>query len=52
MVGDSRQDLSAAREAGCGRVCLLYAGAEHWGCEADIAFPDVRALTRYLRVVL
>jgi HAD superfamily hydrolase (TIGR01509 family) len=51
-VGDSSYDLDSAREAGCGRVCLLYGGAERHGARADLAFPDVTALTRYLRVVL
>jgi len=51
-VGDSSYDLEAARAAGCRRVCLLYGGAEHHGDQADLAFSDVRAFTRYLRLVL
>jgi HAD superfamily hydrolase (TIGR01509 family) len=51
-VGDSRQDLSAARAAGCRAVCLLYGGAERWGREADLALPDLAALRRYLDLVL
>ena len=51
-VGDSRYDVEAARTAGCGAVCVLYAGAERYGEIADLAFPDVRALARYLRIVL
>ena len=51
-VGDSRYDLDAAREAGCGRVCLLYGAAERYRDHADLAFPDLGALTRYLRIVL
>ncbi len=51
-VGDSRYDLDAAREAGCGRVCVLYGAAELYRDHADLAFPDLGALTRYLRIVL
>jgi HAD superfamily hydrolase (TIGR01509 family) len=51
-VGDSSYDLEAARAAGCGAVCLLYAGAERHRGEADIALADVEALIRYLRIVL
>jgi HAD superfamily hydrolase (TIGR01509 family) len=51
-VGDSRYDVDAARDAGCGRVCVLYAGAERYRDHADLAFPDLPALTRYLRIVL
>jgi HAD superfamily hydrolase (TIGR01509 family) len=51
-VGDSRYDLDAAREAGCGCVCVLYGAAERYRDHADLAFPDLSALTRYLRIVL
>jgi phosphoglycolate phosphatase len=50
-VGDSRQDLEAARAAGCRAVCLLYGGAQRWGREADLALPDLDALARYLGLV-
>ncbi len=52
VVGDSRHDLDAARAAGCARVCLLYGGAARHADEADLAFADVPALTRYLDLVL
>jgi phosphoglycolate phosphatase-like HAD superfamily hydrolase len=52
MVGDSRLDLESARAAGCGRVCLLYGGAERHADEADLVFADVRGLVRYLGIVL
>ncbi len=51
-VGDSRYDVEAARDAGCGRVCVLYGGAERYRDHADLAFPDLPALTRYLGIVL
>jgi HAD superfamily hydrolase (TIGR01509 family) len=51
-VGDSRYDLEAAREAGCGMVCLLYQGAERYRELADLAFAGVPELTRYLGIVL
>lgn len=51
-VGDSSYDLEAARAAGCGAICLLYAGAERHRDEADLALADVEALIRHLRVVL
>lgn len=51
-VGDSRYDLDAAHEAGCGRVCVLYGAAERYRDHADLTFPDLAALTRYLRIVL
>lgn len=51
-VGDSRYDLDAARDAACGRVCMLYGAAERYRDHADLAFPDLPALTRYLRIVL
>jgi len=50
-VGDSHQDLTAARAAGCRAVCLVHGGAERWGREADLALPDLEALARYLELV-
>jgi phosphoglycolate phosphatase-like HAD superfamily hydrolase len=51
-VGDSRYDVDAARGAGCGRVCVVYGAAERYRDHADLAFEDLRALTRYLDIVL
>lgn len=51
-VGDSRYDVEAAREAGCGAVCLLYQGAERHRELADVALAGVPELTRYLGIVL
>jgi HAD superfamily hydrolase (TIGR01509 family) len=51
-VGDSRYDLDAAGEAGCGRVCVLYRAAERYREHADLAFADLESLTRYLQIVL
>ena len=49
-VGDSHFDVAAAREAGCGRLVILH--DESGGLEADLKFPDVAGLLRYLRLVL
>jgi len=51
-VGDSRYDVLAAREAGLGAVCVLHDGSGHHDGEADLAFDDIPAFMRYLRVVL
>jgi hydrogenase expression/formation protein HypE len=51
-VGDSRYDVDAAHDAGCGRVCVLYGAAASHRDRADLAFADLEALIRYLRVVL
>jgi HAD superfamily hydrolase (TIGR01509 family) len=51
-VGDSRYDVEAAREAGCGAVCLLYQGAQRHRELADLALAGVPELTRYLDIVL
>jgi phosphoglycolate phosphatase len=51
-VGDSAFDLEAGRSAGCAAVVLLGPGARSHGEHADHAFTDVRALLRFLEVVL
>jgi HAD superfamily hydrolase (TIGR01509 family) len=51
-VGDSIYDLRAADEAACGRTCVLYQGAARYAEQADLAFADIDAFLRYLRVVL
>jgi HAD superfamily hydrolase (TIGR01509 family) len=51
-VGDSSYDVEAAREAGCGAVCVLFEGARRHRDGADLALADVPALIRYLRVVI
>ena len=51
-VGDSRYDVLAARDAGCGRLCLLYPDDEALAREADLSFSDIPAFLRYLRLVL
>jgi hydrogenase expression/formation protein HypE len=51
-VGDSRYDVLAAREAELSAVCLLHDGARGDSLEADLAFVDIPAFVRYLRVVL
>jgi phosphoglycolate phosphatase len=51
-VGDSRYDVDAAHHAGCGRVCVLYGAAVSHRDRADLAFRDLEAFIRYLRVVL
>jgi HAD superfamily hydrolase (TIGR01509 family) len=51
-VGDSRYDLRAGRAAGCSAVCILGDDAGAAGESADLHFPDVPALTRYIELVL
>jgi HAD superfamily hydrolase (TIGR01509 family) len=51
-VGDSSYDVDAAHDAGCGRVCVLYGAAALHRDRADLAFADLDALIRYVRVVL
>lgn len=51
-VGDSRYDVLAAREAGLAAVCVLHDGVGRHAAEADLAFEDIPAFERYLRVVL
>jgi len=50
-VGDSRYDILAAREAGLGGVCILHDGAGRHDGEADLAFKDIPAFVRYLKIV-
>jgi len=52
VVGDSRYDLEAARDAGCGRVCILHEHAAELRREADLALADVPALLRLIEIVL
>lgn len=52
VVGDSPQDVMAARAAGCARVCILHRGDEGHGREADCAFADIAGFIRYLEGVL
>ncbi len=49
-VGDSRYDVAAGREAGCGCVVILHDA--QGGLEADLKFPDASGLLRYLRRLL
>ncbi len=51
-VGDSGHDVEAARDAGCARVCILHDRVGTSGGRADLAFQDIPAFLRYLRVVL
>ena len=51
-VGDSRYDVLAAREAGLSAVCVVHDGSGRHSDEADLAFDDLPAFVRYLRVVL
>lgn len=51
-VGDSRYDILAARDAGCARVCLLFDVQKRFSGDADIDFPDIAALRRYLEIRL
>ncbi len=49
-VGDSRYDVAAAREAGCG--CLVILHDRTGELEADLKFPDAEAFLHYLRRLL
>ena len=51
-VGDSRYDIIAAREAGLAAVCVLHDGSGQYTDVADLAFDDIPAFGRYLRIVL
>jgi HAD superfamily hydrolase (TIGR01509 family) len=51
-VGDSPYDIAASRDAGCGWVCVLFDEKNILGPTADLSFPDIEELTRYLRIVL
>ncbi len=48
-VGDSHIDVAAARDAGCGCLVILHDQAGR--LEADLKFPDARALLHALRRV-
>jgi len=47
-VGDSHHDVAAAREAGCARIFLLHPRNGHLADQADLTFPDLPSLHRYL----
>lgn len=49
VVGDSRYDLEAAREAGVGRFYLLHTTDPLLIERADLHFPGIRELLRFLR---
>jgi phosphoglycolate phosphatase len=51
-VGDSRYDLEAGREAGCGCVVLVGPRAGTLRAEADHAFPSLASFVRFLRAVV
>ncbi len=50
-VGDSSLDMEAAHAAGCGRVALVHGRLPDLDREVDLAFPDLPAFSRYLRIV-
>ncbi len=51
-VGDSRYDVEAAREAGCGWVCVVHDDTRRHRDDADLHLPDLEALRRHLALVL
>jgi len=51
-VGDSHYDILAGREAGLGGVCVLHDGNGRHDGAADLAFKDIPAFVRYLKIVL
>ena len=52
VVGDSRYDLDAAADAGCGHTCILHERAGELRSEANLAFVDIPALLTFLEIVL
>lgn len=50
-VGDSRYDLAAARDAGCGLACMVFDAAGKFAEAADLRFADLPALARALRIL-
>ncbi len=51
-VGDSHYDILAAREAQYKHVCLLNQPTPDLRRQADITFPDVKALVNFLKLLL
>jgi hydrogenase expression/formation protein HypE len=51
-VGDSLYDILACRDAGGGCVCILFDRENRFSQSADLHFPDIEGLIRYLRLVL
>jgi len=51
-VGDSPLDITSARAAGCGAICVVGHRAEEHQDEVDLVFADLGALTRYLKLAL
>jgi HAD superfamily hydrolase (TIGR01509 family) len=51
-VGDSPYDIMACRDAGCAWVCILFDEKKLLSPNADLSFPDILGLTRYLQLVL
>jgi HAD superfamily hydrolase (TIGR01549 family) len=51
-VGDSAYDIMACRDAGCRWVCILFDETARFSPLADLDFPDIEGLIRYLKLVL
>jgi HAD superfamily hydrolase (TIGR01509 family) len=49
-VGNSRQDLISARQAGCGSVAIVHAAGASFAEEADLRFETFSELHRFVRV--
>ncbi|MCD4748367.1 MAG: HAD family hydrolase [Thermoanaerobaculales bacterium] len=49
-VGDSKYDLRAARESGCGLVAVVNGGYERHRMSADLAFADLFGLLQFLEI--
>lgn len=52
VVGDSRYDLDAAREAGCRLAGIVFDGGERYRGHADLRWPDLEHLRRGLALLL
>jgi HAD superfamily hydrolase (TIGR01509 family) len=49
-VGDSAYDIIAGRDAGCAWVCILFDEQGLCSPNADLNFPDIHGLIRYLHI--
>jgi HAD superfamily hydrolase (TIGR01509 family) len=50
-VGDSAYDIMACRDSGCAWVCILFDEKNLLSPNADLSFPDIHGLIRYLQIV-
>ncbi|GAB4350952.1 MAG: hypothetical protein Kow0099_34780 [Candidatus Abyssubacteria bacterium] len=51
-IGDSAYDIMACRDSGCRWACILFDTTARVSPLADLDFPDIQGLIRYLKIVL